>query len=560
MTHSCWQVLDLDRESDTSTIKRRYAQLLKVTRPDEDPQAFQRLRDAYETALGLARAVAQPKLSASDPVPDWVASEASLQAAAVAVTVSDHAWLQQVFAELSLEQLDAHLATARERDCLTLFEQRLLHHCLAAGTDADAYVEWALAQLNWLSPWQSLVLPEWQIEQLAEQLLHARIAALAAQLDAGDEAAAQQGLTALWQSRWLQSLDRQALAKEALVEWLAEDENRTPTLVDQLFTLLNVDGTEASDYRQSWAWERLLHYREGQRLLQRLHKYLAMVWPVREEEQAAWLLLKGMSAGDGRHLADNATPRVWQACMHLEHQLQVEYRELLPQLCPQGPQNWRQWLARAEGRWVKWWLALVVILASALPGLQGFTNGAPLPLDPINTALAFIGAGIVMMLVLRWCGRGLDSVARHFAVADGGFSDRLLPTFMVNGGAGFLLLRHGLPCLLLGLFCAAWAGTTGSYSWTYGATVTLASALYALGHLRREALVKSALVRHLCDVWEHSRAVVTWTVLGTVILLGLVARGQQLASTEHSGAKQPCANKTGYFLQQCQSRQVQLGD
>ena len=48
---SCWTLLGLPATADTRTIKRHYAKLLKQTRPDEDPQGFQRLRDAYEEAL-----------------------------------------------------------------------------------------------------------------------------------------------------------------------------------------------------------------------------------------------------------------------------------------------------------------------------------------------------------------------------------------------------------------------------------------------------------------------------------------------------------------------------
>ena len=44
-------MFDLDAGTDVRSVKRRYAQLLKQFRPEDDPEAFQRLRDAYEQAL-----------------------------------------------------------------------------------------------------------------------------------------------------------------------------------------------------------------------------------------------------------------------------------------------------------------------------------------------------------------------------------------------------------------------------------------------------------------------------------------------------------------------------
>ncbi|WP_374336303.1 hypothetical protein [Leeia sp.] len=51
---SCWDILGIEATSDIRLIKRAYAKLLKVNRPEDDAEAFQRLRDAHEEALERA--------------------------------------------------------------------------------------------------------------------------------------------------------------------------------------------------------------------------------------------------------------------------------------------------------------------------------------------------------------------------------------------------------------------------------------------------------------------------------------------------------------------------
>lgn len=50
-----WSVLDLEPGADERSVRRAYARILKEQRPDTDPDAFQRLRGAYEFALVLAQ-------------------------------------------------------------------------------------------------------------------------------------------------------------------------------------------------------------------------------------------------------------------------------------------------------------------------------------------------------------------------------------------------------------------------------------------------------------------------------------------------------------------------
>ncbi|MFF2484322.1 tetratricopeptide repeat protein [Paenibacillus sp. NPDC058071] len=50
-----WDVLGVDPSSDSSIIKRAYAKQLKLHHPEDDPEGYQRLREAYDQALKQAK-------------------------------------------------------------------------------------------------------------------------------------------------------------------------------------------------------------------------------------------------------------------------------------------------------------------------------------------------------------------------------------------------------------------------------------------------------------------------------------------------------------------------
>lgn len=49
---NCWEILGLPPGAEERDIKRRYAQRVKNCRPEDDPEGWQQLHDAYEQALG----------------------------------------------------------------------------------------------------------------------------------------------------------------------------------------------------------------------------------------------------------------------------------------------------------------------------------------------------------------------------------------------------------------------------------------------------------------------------------------------------------------------------
>lgn len=81
-----FELLGLRPDADAVSVKRAYARLLRTTRPDEDPEAFQRLHAAYKTAL--AQASARPVLATEPNAADTRTLEAAMPPPADASTVS----------------------------------------------------------------------------------------------------------------------------------------------------------------------------------------------------------------------------------------------------------------------------------------------------------------------------------------------------------------------------------------------------------------------------------------------------------------------------------------
>ena len=68
-----WLVLETEPTKEEEQIKQAYRKKLARTNPEDDPEGFKRLREAYEQALRLATQTQEPEEELPEgPVGDWL--------------------------------------------------------------------------------------------------------------------------------------------------------------------------------------------------------------------------------------------------------------------------------------------------------------------------------------------------------------------------------------------------------------------------------------------------------------------------------------------------------
>ncbi|MCI8210012.1 heat-shock protein [Pseudomonas sp. S25] len=189
MSH--WQLLDLTPDADERSIKRAYARLLKTHRPDEDPEAFQRLREAYESSLAEARWRAQ----ADDEVIEEPALVTIEDTAAQSTLQADVPALVMTFERVevlddvsppdpSLEQIQQWLDEGKERQVLDAlriwlasdwllpferrqqFEQRVLDWLESAPEWSPAFFDAVCQAMHWDEAQGSIPCDYWRWDRL----------------------------------------------------------------------------------------------------------------------------------------------------------------------------------------------------------------------------------------------------------------------------------------------------------------------------------------------------------------------------------------------------------
>ncbi|MCV4286232.1 J domain-containing protein [Pseudomonas capsici] len=435
----CWAVLALPDDADERSIKRQYARLLKSNRPDEDAEAFQRLRDAYEQALHIARyrnesdddEVAELSVPARhDASPSWLA-------------LVDQATVDNLH-ELSLQ--------ARTMGCMQGFEQGLLQRCLADPEREIELTQAATPQLNWLTPWQEVPMNGEQSARLTQILLDAHQTQLQARLQAGEEGAFIDALQTLRQQPWLASLERSEHLQRWVMILLHNTAGWSATLFEQVCDLFGWDVKKALHPEPAFIWQRLLDRIEKDDFVRHLQRLLGKK-PFSAEGRAVHLLLGAYSPVERRRIARAEDDNVRLICKRLVEQMTQRYPGILEVFPDADLESWK--LAHEpfspEARRCLVIAALPVVL---LFGLSLYFQRDQDLWFLILYPLLMVPGLMVYMYVWR-------PLCEVVATLDEWLSIRLLPDVISGPTANAKVVQHALPLIVVGGVMAWKSGGLG---------------------------------------------------------------------------------------------------
>jgi hypothetical protein len=511
---SCWTVLGLSADADTRTIKRHYAALLKQTRPDEDPEGFQRLREAYEHALAYKESARFREENQGDDG-EWDLTDLS------ASEVGTLQLITRPLAGASLGELEQRYAKALEHDAVYVFEDGLLRHCVEQPDVDDAVLAWAFETFHWLSAWQRLDLNEELLVELLEQQRQRIEQPLCEALERQDVESFLQVYARYSRLPWLKSEQHRLWFNRLLSHTLLDSRYWSATIFD---TLCAGQGWHSGDGNAcpSGEWTRLLARRDAPAFLARQQRLLEQP-ATTVQRRAARLLLAPGALTQRRALARRLREDDWKQC----HQLSAALDASHPQTCeamPGGtPFFWRDW----EDAFDSWPIYLGIALACLIGTFVHYAPG--------GTRLGgLISIAIFWSIIFAVVGALLNGLAHRLAHRLWPLEDRLGSYLSAGFNPPlFGVLRDVLPCTVM----AAGIGNV------YG---PVASAVYALtlmgvGLLRRQQAKPQLSWREFSPALK--RCLIGGGVVLLIILLGVFNVWSNASTVNRNQGLQPWAER-----------------
>ncbi|GFZ90411.1 hypothetical protein GCM10008018_40870 [Paenibacillus marchantiophytorum] len=150
-----WNTLGIDPSGDSSVIKRAYAKQLKLHHPEDDPEGYQRLREAYDQALR------QAKQQSNRSVNRIVSEEEDEQQEDQRVSVSPRIVLQEVDHQQESQHVSVsnrimilpeqdHVPRSPEHQLNEFMGKvKMIYHTFISRIDTDCWLELMNDDVMW---------------------------------------------------------------------------------------------------------------------------------------------------------------------------------------------------------------------------------------------------------------------------------------------------------------------------------------------------------------------------------------------------------------------------
>lgn len=493
----CWSVLQLPEDADARTIKRSYARLLKTFRPDEDPEGFQRLREAYEHALeaaqwraenaspehevAMAEGAEQPnhanlqawsavldlqplnienppflhplKLESPPPLRSLNLAPFHAQPLHEPLVAPQALAARALIDGLTEQNLTERWAQAQQQQCAQAFEQLLLALCFDHPGLRNPVAKWAVQHLDWLAPWQNVQMTDWQRDAIASGLLQDYRQALQELLEGGKEREFLTLLKSYTAQPWLQVFDRRQEWQRILLQLFSDTEWSLP-LFDRVGQVFGWDDEKGIHPEPASTWAALIERCHQESFYENLRAKAQDNRTWAADVQAAQLLMNPMKAGQQKKMIDDFGQNEWQACHDLAQTLKWRYPQLRLRLPHADVFHWRRFLPRpiADETWVQVWagiaLAMFLFYLPTEHKSLGYSIGMPL-------ILAFVPVCFLRFALSWWV-----PITSQFIVQDLWLTEGLVPRHW-NPDTRWLVIRHGGPQAVLALLFGILLGWPG---------------------------------------------------------------------------------------------------